>query len=90
MPPQETTRQRMTSLLEAIESGKIEVAGHKKGDLNSLNGTVLDLSDVPDGTLNRGNTFPFGDKGQATIVGVETEEHDGHVYYQVQLTYLPQ
>ena len=88
MQPQETTKQRMATLLEAIATGKIEVAGHKAGDLAGLNNKVLDLSDVPDGTLKRGDTFPFGDKGQAIITGVGTEEHDGHVYYHVQLTYL--
>ena len=85
--PQETASQRMMALLESIASGKIKAAGHKAGDLPSLNNLVLDLSDIPDGTLNSGDTFPFGDKGQATILGVGTEERDGHVYYQVQLRY---
>lgn len=84
MQPQETTRQRMTNLLERIASGQIEVAGFKKGDLN---GKVLDLGDAPDGSLKRGDTLPFGDKGQANVIAVGTEEHDGHVIYQVYLTY---
>ena len=84
---QQTTKQRMSNLLEAIADGRIGVAGHKKGDLTSLNNLVLDLSDVPDGTLKRGDTLTFGDKGQAKVLGVGTEEHDGHVFYQVQLTY---
>ena len=77
----------MVTLLEAIASGKIEVAGIRKGDLHSLNQLVLDLSDAADGSLKRGDRLAFADRGQAVVIGVGNEVYGSNTFYHIYLTY---
>ena len=84
---QETARQKATTLLENIVNGTVDVLGCEKGNPESLQGKILPLKYVPDGTLNMGDIFPFGNKWQAKVLAVETPVGKEPVEYHIQLTY---
>lgn len=83
----QAAKERMTFVLECIADGKIQVAGYENANPSSLDGVILPLSDVSDGSLKKGDALPFGEKGQAKVEAVGTGEHDGHILYTVKLTY---
>ena len=84
METPKAAKEQMRLLLEAIASGTIEVSGIRKGDLPGLHQKVLDLAGgVQDGTLKRGDTIPFADKGKGVVVGVG--DYGGRTIYQIQL-----
>lgn len=86
--PQKTTKDFVNHVLEEIATGKIVLPGHEEGDLKGLAGKVLILSTVQDPTLDKGNTLPFGDSGQAEVMAVGTEVNgQGQVEYHIQLKY---
>lgn len=81
----QTARETVATLLEDIACGKAKLPGHEK--LQDLNGRVLELNEIADDSLNRGDVITFdGGRGQAKVLGIEYGIHNKGNYHFV-ITY---
>ncbi|MCH8004535.1 MAG: hypothetical protein IH934_07960 [Nanoarchaeota archaeon] len=76
-------KEMLETVLNGVAARTIGVTGIKSGD--SLDGVVLPLSGPPDGSVEVGYKIHLGNQLTAEVMDIGTEEHDGHVFYQIKL-----
>jgi len=84
-----TTKETLERVITAIADGLVLIGDGVRKSPQALDGEIIQLCGPNDGSVHRGDVFPFSLHGQAKIAGIGRTVYDGHVYYTIKLNYAP-